>query len=226
MNKKPALLIHFLVLTGLFTFSACNKKGEVAPVPPDPSSYAYVKADQRTVVLEDNFADNKNEWPLVSETDFSFQVVNNVYRLQSNTNSSAASYKYITLDYSKDFEIEMELKSTAPASFFSFAFNLSNSFAHTVSFTYDSKKLTYTRLQNGIFTDLVNETGVTGLEAGKTIKLTIRKMDQEMQLFVNEKLIGKSAYVTGNDTDIAFRTGHQTLTEVDKFRLTYLNMNN
>lgn len=200
-------------------FISCTEDEE-----PSLTEYGSISAADKTTLYTESFDNNSAGWDVTTDATQLFAVTAGKYELTSKVSTSKASFRSITdiaIDFTKNHEFEIQLKSFSPATFFSFAYNIDAGFANTFSLTYTTGKATFTRL-DGTFSDLIDVASPT-VAAGTDIKMTIRVIGGQIYCFVNETFIGQAPYVGNTSKQISFRTGENTKTEIYSFVVSQLN---
>jgi hypothetical protein len=205
-------LLNFLLLLLIFY---CHTTDVTAQI-----NYDDYSLKEKKVLFADNFNDNKNKW-ITDNKWISGQISKGFYTI-SDKDSPGAGISYITsaLDYEKDFEIEGFIKITKGRG--SIMWGMNEKFQH-YRFDLDSKL--YILYQDPVPSPKKNLTqgyiNAKEFNSKGFNKLTIRKVNDKIYLFINEKFMNQVDYLQHYGKQIGFVVDNAEM-QVDYLKISYL----
>ena len=185
-----------------------------------PKDTAYYTGIARTVILSDNFDDDRNGWIGVLHPPATVFIKGGIFYLKKGTESSWGID--LIIDYSREFEIEfaakLENKSILGDAMLMWGSDCDID-GETV-FYFNKSALHMTTYVAGEWKDMRRYH--KSLPATEWYTYRIRKVGKEYHVFVNGNYVFSYPYTKLNGRRIAFQ-GRRVNVMVDDIRISYLN---
>ncbi len=192
------------------------------------SRYHEIASSQKTLIFSDDFADNKNDWPVGTFGDGHRvgKIENGYYHWESTPQNDQAGTSHITIDVdqSKDFEIESKIRfvkgkqsslnallwglKKKPYADYAFGFNGNQ------EFDISKYQKEYTKFVQWRSSTYLNRDGYN--------KLTIRKLKGTFYFFINEYLVHSMPFAPFFGDRFGFQAAEKTVINVDYLKVAYL----
>jgi hypothetical protein len=212
--KKQIILITFLVS---LTFAVYSQ-----------SSYTDIPQSKKTIAFADEFSTNQNNWIISKTPEYRGKIKGGYYYWQSFVGGGAPIKTLIgiSIDQEKDYEIETYYKwakgETNSGNFFWWG---SQDATNRQCFGFSKDPLTYRifRQYLGDRTEWVSWTESYYINPADFNKLTIRKVDDKIYFFINEKHVHTQDYEAFIGNNFGFSVSEKTTIAIDYLRVYYLN---
>lgn len=222
-----------------FVFFACSKEKNETFVESfffdgnssgnfDPKRYEDGALVGRLPFFLENFDDNDNDWFVDNDSDSRSDILDGLYIIQSKTASSFVYSIPIGLNFSRDFELEADIRifeapndyrnglvwggSTSPLRFNCLAFNASRD---AWAGYYDGGSQTYSPWIDWIFFNNLRPPGSYN-------KITVRKAGGNYYLFFNETFFAELPASGFEGSNVGFIVGSNSVLYIDFVRADYL----
>ena len=190
-------------------------------------AYNDYSANEKEIVVFDDFLNNNNNWWIGNSTDAYANVENGNYVLEwRGTTPIWYSYNSLRFDISKDFEVEASVKQITGASsnLFGILFNKSDNNESGFIVNVDNGTVIYSekRGQERTFLKSGGDENPQIRVKSDYNKFTIRKVNGEFQFFVNEVLL-KTGFISDfSSYALGFQIWYHSRIAVDYFKVSYL----
>ncbi|WKN44413.1 caspase family protein [Tunicatimonas pelagia] len=209
---------RYILLTSLATLSTFHLFAQ--------KDYDDYSAAQRTDVLYEDFDDNRNKWFVGYERKGrrSGEIRDGQYVWQSKSlmYDEHASWNQVSLDQTRDFEIETRLKLVDGNPKKSIALSWGRSDRGSFFFGFKENKYYVSDWRKvGGVTIYVDGRQTSHLNRNDYNTLTVRKVDRFYRFFINEKLVYSMNFKDFYGSNIGFESNN--LIHVDYLRVSYLD---
>jgi hypothetical protein len=186
--------------------------------------YLSYSAADKSAIFSENFDNNSNQW-ICDNLWISGAIFNGYYSItcKNYQNSTGLTYKAVTVEPGKNFEIEAAIKVFKGTG--ALVFGMTDKFDHyrleiTEKFTIDlikdtpskKKKIEYLfrgPLKSGLLKDSFN-------------KITLRNIDGVYSIYINELLAGQVSNIKPEGNQVGFNVGTNSEISVDYLTVSYL----
>jgi hypothetical protein len=183
---------------------------------------SYTEGDKETVFY-DGFSDNRKGWELGENGGFVRSISDGSLYLESKADmAKVINSKDITIDKTRDFEIETRIKYVSGNSEKPMALLWGKSADNDYGLYFTASGSYRIRKFEGKYVDLKGLTQLGGIKAYQYNKLTIRKIKSNYYIFINEKLIHTMPYKPFYGDKIGFQVPGFTVINVDYISISYL----
>lgn len=187
-----------------------------------------IAAEARSIVFNDDFSFNKNNWYEDNKDQFAFRIVNGKYSLISKKGGSWVSTIPVNLNQQKNFEISADIRKVSGTDGYYFGLMLGNDkstgFYHLAGITGNGDYVFANH--GGAPGDLIPTARNTVVNKGNQLNnIKVRRIGNTIQLYVNDHLTGETAYQPFYGGDFGFKmwSGNQYLEiEVDYLKIRYI----
>src|SRR5687768_12277792 len=226
-------LIPILLLLVPFTYSPGDIQSfnGVVPIASQVNqSSAYEESKEaaeewKLPLINEEFVDNRNKWLLKETDDYSFAIKEGLYRIQSKKGGYWFSTIPVNLNTHSDFEISAVLNKRAGTDnyYFGIVLGLNTTtqdyhfFGITGNGSYAFSKKG--KLPKELIPSAPNKTVKKGNRANK---LLLKKIKNTVQIYINDKYLGKVPFEGFNGNYFGFQiwSGTESLTvDFDKFQI-------
>ena len=191
------------------------------------SYYDYGFSDRETV-LYDSFNNEDNYWKVGSDDKYKGVIENSTYSIQNKiSNETITSLIDVTIDTSRDFEIEGKIKhvySDNKSLLISLIWGANtlekNYFGFTAQGSYRISKY-----EDGDYIAYKDWTDFASISKYDYNKLTIRKVGSRMYFFINNKFVHSMGFKTFFGNRFGFQSPNKTKIRMDYLRVSYLKKN-
>lgn len=196
------------------------------------SNYNDYSISSKAKLFYDDFNNNDNKWIAVSNDKKQYKIDSGYYSVQSKNKYGKIVRRTISIDNSKDFEIEAKMKILKDDNIndahllhwggtsgkqFEFGFNLNGKY---IIGKYDAS------LSKGDkFISYVNWPHSPDIVKNDFNKLTIRKVKNYYYFFINEKLVHKMPFVDFFGNKMGVKCSSNSILQVDYMYVSYLEKN-
>lgn len=186
-------------------------------------SYTDISVSAKIPVFKESFENNTNEW-LLDNSWIKGNIANGYYNLvcRNFQKSTGLSFKTISIDQAKDYEIETSVNTLKGTG--GLVFGMNSKYDHyrielTSNNTLVLLKNTPSRGRNEeLFSTSLNP----DIKAGTYYKITLRKLDGNFYIFLNEGLIGIFNKIKPEGDQVGFNVGLNSEISVDYLNIFYL----
>lgn len=196
------------------------------------TSYDFSNSN-RTDIITDDFSDKRNNWPEVKEVDRVFRYMPGYYLIHSKDNYSKIVSKRISINPSRDFEIEAELRiirTPETSNGHSLRWGGKDGKCYLFGFTQEKRFFIIERKQgssagSGNFSHK-EPTYSSIIKPGGYNKLTVRKVEGTYYFLINEQFVHKMSFTGFHGNEIGFENFASSMLSVNHFRVSYLGSRN
>ena len=186
-------------------------------------TYTDISGSAKIPVFKESFDNNSNEW-LLDNSWIKGNIGNGYYNLvcRNYQKSTGLSYKTISIDQAKDYEIETSVNTLKGTG--GLVFGMNSKYDHyrielTSENTLVVLKNTPSRGRNEeLFSTSLNP----NTKAGTYFKITLRKLNGNFYIFLNEGLIGIFNKIKPEGDQVGFNVGLNSEISVDYLNIFYL----
>ena len=153
-------------------------------------NYNDIKKEQKIIIFNETFDNNNNNWFVKNTKDTTVKIENGIYNVQARLPINTP----LIVNISENFEIEFDFKSQGPFSLFYFGDSKAPTYNYTL-FILDYNSLTgsITPPYSKVFGFSIN---CPSLRQNEFNKFTIRKIDDTIYFFINEKPFFENYYIS------------------------------
>ncbi|MFC1613555.1 hypothetical protein ACFL23_04470, partial [Patescibacteria group bacterium] len=176
-----------------------------------------------TVLFEDEFTDNRNNWTESDNEEYLLEITNGKYIfVYKKKNSIVITTRTINIDQDKDFQIQSTFLKTAKNVFGSFGmvwgykddYNYYGLVISGGSYSYfKNENDTLISISNWTESDYINKHNSTN-------KIAIKKTDNKLELFINDHFVYESTSEKFFSNEIGFLFWHNKRIEIDNIVVT------
>jgi hypothetical protein len=210
MKTKKFLLIFSVLLNAYLINGFCQ------------ISYSDIPSTGKVPVFTDSFDDNSNNW-FLDNLWIKGSVAGGYYNLDCKNYQRATglSYHTIRIEPGRDYEIEAAIKTIRGTG--GLAFGINSKLDHYRIEISDNNKLTIFRnTPSKEENEKIFSRSVNAVVQGSYNKITLRKVNDNLFLFINENLIGTYNSVKPEGDQIGFNVGLNSSISIDYLAVSYL----
>lgn len=185
--------------------------------------YKSVTDDRKSVVLKEDFSDNRNSWPEYDDEDDYSQMKNGLFVVQTKTALATSYLKEFMLGEDADFEIELQLKmiegtSKSGQMLVWGADKTDNSYNFSLNAQGEYSISKYV----GTYSFLVDWTKLKVFNVTIPHKLSVRKIANTLYFFLDEVFVNQIPYAVRFGNEFGFQVAGNSKIEVDFFYISQL----
>ena len=186
-------------------------------------NYNDISVGQRVSIFSETFDNNNNDW-ITDNLWISGKFVNGCYDLTCKNfkQNTGLTYKTVSIDYTKDFEMETSFKIIKGTG--GLVFGLTKDFDHYRVEIDDKRNLAIikdTPSKNKVEKIFSSKEGLLINDIGFFNKLTVRKFQDSYYIFVNNLLIKQFKNLIFTGDQVGFNVGLNSEISVDYLNVSY-----
>jgi hypothetical protein len=210
MSKKKPTILFILWFVVVSVISA-------------QQSYNDIPAIAKTPVFKESFDNNSNGW-LLDNSWIKGNVTNGHYDItcRNYQKSTGLSCKPISLDPGKDYEIETSISTLQGTGGLVFGMNSKYDHYRIELTSYNTLVFLKNTPSKGKNEELFSTPLSTLAKAGSFYKITLRKLNDNYYIFLNEGLIGTFIKLKTEGDQIGFNVGLNSEISIDYLNISYL----
>mgnify|MGYP001310851008 CR=1 FL=1 len=190
-------------------------------------SYTDISGSAKIPVFKESFDNNSNEW-LLDNSWIQGKVANGHYNLvcRNYQKSTGLSYKTISIDQGRDYEIETSVNTLKGTGGLVFGMNSKYDHYRIELTSYNTLVLLKNTPSRGRNEELFSTSLNSNTKAGSYYKITLRKLNDNFYIFLNEGLIGVFNRIKPEGDQVGFNVGLNSEISVDYLNISYLTSQN
>lgn len=195
----------------------------IVPILSAQQSYSDISASAKTPVFKESFDDNSNKW-LLDNSWIKGSLANGYYDIvcRNYQKSTGLSYKTISIDQGKDYEIETSVKTLRGTGGLVFGMNSKYDHYRIELTNYGTLVVLKNTPSKGRNEELFSKPVDSDIKPGTFNKITLWKLKDNFYIFLNEALIGIFNKIKPEGDQVGFNVGLNSEISVDYLNISYL----
>ncbi len=188
----------------------------------NPTDYTATRYEN---LFLDNFSNNNNDWFEGENSDYTFDVRNGAYLLQSKNNQVWFVSRDIELNPNRNYDIEVEFRLLSGGENFGHGLrwgfsDVDNNFFFSLFPA--NREYSVGEQRSGSYSFWKGWTAHNAVRTSGWNRLTVRKYENQYYFFVNGQFVYSRSYVAPSNNRIAFAVPPRSAMEVDNLKVRYI----